>query len=491
MSKTIIAVGGTGQEIALACLRMAHLANIELPFVILIDADQGSGGNTGLRTRTEELQDLERFLKTAYGLPKLLALAKPLANNIKARNLSDMASLFASAGKVSGPVGSVLSVLFAEKQQRTSIVDGFHGQPTVGAVAVCDQFLHARPDDGDHVLQIVEERTRPGEAHFVVLAGSTTGGTGPGTIPPLSKKLIEWRSSRHPERSIEVSGLVQLQWFEPREDGEISWSRKPDIDLVRLQRNSACLVRQYHSGLESMLDRLILLSLPRIVGRTSAGANHQPETLHWLNVLSGWIANELLYYGATMANLPRGKLYGFALQEDRSVENLRFELPERVLSVEEALKATLGVERFGNALQSQLRAGRPDIAMPKAVYGLAARLHKKGGGSAIEEFVRQLSELLAGDKRATDWFFAACASRLRPDGRSPRDPSDIGGAFLVDKARLEAGASWRAYSSALEHKFAGDLLQEVGVQSLPEPPQDAAVEVYRRVRKKSLAQPAG
>lgn len=39
MSKVLAAVGGTGQEIALACLRLCHMAGLEIPRVFVFDSD--------------------------------------------------------------------------------------------------------------------------------------------------------------------------------------------------------------------------------------------------------------------------------------------------------------------------------------------------------------------------------------------------------------------------------------------------------------------
>ena len=66
MSKILIAVGGAGQEIALACLRLCHMSGIEMPTVLVVDSDQGAS-MARIRTRSDELEHFARFLKQTQG----------------------------------------------------------------------------------------------------------------------------------------------------------------------------------------------------------------------------------------------------------------------------------------------------------------------------------------------------------------------------------------------------------------------------------------
>src|SRR5271163_2486000 len=63
MAKFLIAVGGTGQEIALSCLRLCHMAGdgVELPWVYVLDSDIGEGDTEPQKTRFKVLAEIERY----------------------------------------------------------------------------------------------------------------------------------------------------------------------------------------------------------------------------------------------------------------------------------------------------------------------------------------------------------------------------------------------------------------------------------------------
>src|SRR5437870_1563167 len=95
MSKILIAVGGTGQEIALACLRLCHMAGSEPPTVLVVDSDQGTS-QAGVRTRSQELEHFSRFLRHTRGQDFTVFL-RPLAENIRERQIETLRSLFSPA----------------------------------------------------------------------------------------------------------------------------------------------------------------------------------------------------------------------------------------------------------------------------------------------------------------------------------------------------------------------------------------------------------
>ncbi|MBI4303853.1 MAG: hypothetical protein HY665_05900 [Chloroflexi bacterium] len=210
MSRVLIAVGGTGQEIALACLRLCHMAGIEPPLIVIVDSDQGTGRRDP-PTRTDELQRFKVFFKQTWG-QEFVDFVTPFAQNVPGRPLKTLRGLFSPAGETPPLIQDLLFLLFSPSQQGTGISDGFHGKPTVGSVAVADYMEET--EFKQQFLDRLSTLTEPKSPHFIVLAGSTTGGTGPGTIPPLSEKLMAWRKGLNPPRNIQISGVVQLEWFQ-------------------------------------------------------------------------------------------------------------------------------------------------------------------------------------------------------------------------------------------------------------------------------------
>jgi len=488
MSRVLIAVGGTGQEIALACLRLCHMAGIEIPWVIVIDSDQGSG-TSEVSTRSDEIQRLATFLKETRRQDHVVFL-KPLAENIRERRVETLRSLFSPANIDPPPpkIQEVLSFLFTTDQQKTRVVDGFHGSPTVGSVAVEDYFLQG--EFQKEFVDRIDELTKPDAPHFIVLAGSTTGGTGPGAIPPVSRKIMEWRRQLKPERDIEVSGIVQLQWFQPQKVDGVKGSQHPDVDLRRLQENSACLVRQYGAELASLFDRLVLLSLPEVVLRVSAGPNHQPETLHWVNILSGWIVTKLMHESYTLKEeLKRGAIYGYALDAEKSpLDHFTFPRNAKHIYLKQALDATRVMAAFGTALNAQIGHGRLDPALPRETYQFLRAIQQLPRGDyALTSFLKTFSDFCRMDQTVISWFRDACTSRFNPrDPGSDRDSRDIKHAFRVPTEQLttdvRSSGKLLQQPKPLKQDFVAFLLREAKAHIEGSDHEATAVSLYRDLR---------
>ncbi len=485
MSRVLIAVGGTGQEIALACLRLCHMAGIEPPWVIIIDSDTGASASE-VSTRSDKIQQWATFLKNTRRQDCVVFL-KPLRENIKERRVETLRSLFSPANLTPPKIQELLSVLFTTHQQETRVVDGFHGRPTVGSVAVEDYFLQG--EFKEDFVDRIDELTKPDAPHFIVLAGSTTGGTGPGAIPPVSRKIMEWRKL-HLDRHIEVSGVVQLQWFQPQKVDGVTWSQRPDVDLRRLQQNSACLVKQYGAELKDLFDRLVLLSLPKEILRVSAGPNHQPETLHWLNILSGWIVTELMYEGDTLKEkLKQGGIYGYALDAEKSpLDHFTFQRNKRHISLKQAVDATRVMAAFGTALNNQIGHGRLDPALPRETYRFLGAIRQLPRGDyALTSFLKAFSDYCGMDQAAINWFRDACASRFNPsDPGSDRDSRDIKQAFRLSMEQVttdvRSAGKLLKQAKSLEQDIVALLLREANAHVEGSDHEATAVGLYRDLR---------
>jgi len=97
----------------------------------------------------------------------------------------------------------------------------------------------------------------------------------------------------------------------------ISTSLDPDVDEQMLDRNAACLMQSYiDRRLDKSIDAIFLIGLPRRVPRVSQGGSMQAETQHYVCVLSGLAAvNMLTRESAAMlcGEDPRG-FYSYQLE---------------------------------------------------------------------------------------------------------------------------------------------------------------------------------
>lgn len=484
MGKLLIAVGGTGQEIALATLRLSHMAGVTPPTVLVFDADRREA-KEGVATRADELRRLGESLRVVHG-GRLVNFFVPLANTADGRSVDNLVSLFGAEERRGNHIQEVLSLLLTARQQTMALVDGFHGDPTVGSFAAMDYLR--RPQFANGFKAAMERLTGSDPPHFVVVAGSTGGGTGSSVIPLLSRHLTTWRHQRQLTQEVDISGVLQLPWFDPVEKGDVPWSRPPEVDVGRLRQNSVGLVDRHLADLDQLMDRLVLLGLPLSVGRVSAGSDHQPETKHCLNVLSGWMAAELLTVGRTMDRLTHGGLYGYALNERRPM--LHFHANDGSVSLSTAVNATRVLSAFGRALSTQLQPARLDVSLPRNVYRFLAVL-LGGGREAVGQFLETFRQVCSMDEEIFAWFDEACRSGWRPaDGAGPHQARDHLDAFGVSAgdlattsraaARLVRDAKW------LEHDFVAHLLGAARIRPTTTDPKATALALYRALKRELL-----
>lgn len=410
MSKIIAAIGGTGQEVALACLRLCHLGEFEIPRIFVFDSDDfdpdTTKGESG--TRSQRLRELGRFLSAVNGKMDTVTFQSVVDGDHQNDNV---VSLFSTSNVPSPEVKDLLDLLISPQQQSVKITDGFHGEPTVGAIAFADA-IGVRAWKAFE-LKLNEETQLPGE-HFVVLTGGTAGGTGPGVLPVLAGEVMNWKRNRRPDLpNVNVSLLVQLPWFRiaDRADG--------DIEFEAMQHNSACLVKQYHNDLDRLGDRVVLLGLPDVVDRKSSGPNRQPETLHYINLVSGWLAAEML-----SDSVPRQKMLTsgvYALSFDDDEDPLELTLTgrgdgnvKRLLRVREAIQASSLGRAFCLALAEQCRYPR-DISLPVEIWRLAERL-----GTELDGFRRAIELLGNEEEEVITWFDDVCSDRTHGSNDLPR-----------------------------------------------------------------------
>jgi hypothetical protein len=435
MSKIIAAVGGAGQEVALASLRIAYMAGLQLPRVFVFDSDQFDRAQevAGEPTRSQILRSLGEFVRYVDdGNP--VEFVQPVD---RSRMIENVSNLFGEANLTPKPVADILSVLLTERQRNTRIIDGFHGEPTVGAMTfadcVCSDRLDAFVDgvrQNDRVVKpgLAQLTERADVPHSLVIAGGTAGGTGPGVVPVLSRRVDEWRREQAARRrapdhlALDLSIFVQLPWFQIT-----NGNPEEDIAVARMQRNSACLVRHYATDLERMADRVVLCGLPKMVTRPSAGPHHQPETLHYLNVLSGCTTCELLNPQSTLrASMADRAIYGLAMDDGKSaLDVVQVTLDSPLNNIKEVpLRRVIDASRvwlaFVIGLDHQLSQPK-ELALPRPIWQLARKL----GGTRTTDLRAELQRIAAREQEMLTWFVTACRAATIIGGTRDREDQQV------------------------------------------------------------------
>lgn len=446
MSKILAAVGGTGQEVALACLRLCHMADLEVPKIFVFDSDDFDPDKTKgqSETRSQKLRSLGQFVGRVTGQDELVQFQFVIDGD---RQNDNVVSLFSSSNLAAPRVRDLLDLLITTKQQAARITDGFHGEPTVGAIAFADAIGIGAWKDFETKLN--EETQLPGE-HFVVLTGGTSGGTGPGVLPVLAGEVMNWKRKRKLQKpeapNVNVSLIVQLPWF------RIADREKGDIEFEAMQHNSACLVKQYQRDLEILADRVVLIGLPDVVDRKSSGPNRQPETVHYVNLVSGWLAAELLVESETREKMSDTGVYALSFEDNENP--LELTLTKRTdarakiqLRLRDAVQASSIASLFCRSLAEQ--CGSPaDIALPSEIWLMAERI-----GAELRLFGTALTGLGSDEEATVTWFRRVCENK----SHGSNDPPSI---FVAD---IDKESGWRAGTQRLglpkqEHNLVGRLI---------------------------------
>ncbi len=401
MSRILAAIGGTGQEIALACLRLCHVTNFEIPKVFVFDSDSFDPDTTKGQTdtRSHRLRELGKFIQGIGGNGNPVTFQSVIDRNYQNETV---ASLFSSSNILAPETCDLLDLLITESQQQVPIVDGFHGEPSIGAIAFADAVSIGAWREFEERLN--EETQLPGQ-HFVLLAGGTAGGTGPGVLPVLAGEVMNWKQARPPEApKVNISLVVQLPWF------RLTDRKQSDIEFEAMQRNSACLVKQYSSQLARLGDRVALIGLQDVADRKTSGPHHQPEAVHYLNLISGWLSAELLAESETQGRMLDRGVYALAFEDNEdplglTLTGLTDAKEKRRVRLREALQAASIAAVFCETLDEQCRYSK-DIAVPSEVWRVAARL-----GSELGEFRKTLRNLGLQEKTVIEWFSEVCSGR--------------------------------------------------------------------------------
>ncbi|MGR3218674.1 MAG: hypothetical protein ACUZ8H_02505 [Candidatus Anammoxibacter sp.] len=191
MASYFIAVGGTGQNVALTYIRLSALCGFSQTEIYLMDMDQSGGLAKELSLGSAGREDAIPLIKFNSSIVEKLG-TKDFSHLFEDPNFPD--------------IPDVLKVLFKNRHLQTPINDGIFARPSVGASALAVKFDRiAGGLEEDEVLdELILKLT---EKDTVVICGSIFGGTGAGGVPTLA----EYINSRQPGIRIIIIDL--LKWF--------------------------------------------------------------------------------------------------------------------------------------------------------------------------------------------------------------------------------------------------------------------------------------
>jgi hypothetical protein len=196
----LVAVGGTGQHVALAFVELAVLCEwfTYLPAIRLWLFDADAGGRPGAGSAWEELTPQVGFLRRPSNRGGS-QWADPGTGHQRPYPDVDGAGTFADT-----VCKDIAGLLFTEDQQSVNFRNGYYGQPAV-ASTVFGSVLGSS-DRNPQLTQLLGVPSTSGVR--IVVAGSAVGGTGSGCMPRLVEQL--GNSSTMDGR---LMALLYLPWF--------------------------------------------------------------------------------------------------------------------------------------------------------------------------------------------------------------------------------------------------------------------------------------
>lgn len=337
MSNVLIGVGGSGQHVVHAYLRMLALTAcraIDVPHVYIVDAD-ARVGEAGLCSDIAELH--QRLTQpVAQDSRASFALIRPYFEphvdskpGLAYKNLeldacpAVIKDIFLTDDPVDGAHASA-------NDQTVDLLQGMMANAKVGAMAFGFKVMRVGSDQSSIDVNFGAP-DRSGKASFNLLAdvkrarvavvGSSFGGTGSGVIPAL----VRFLSAQAAGRPAAVRAFMTLPWFEIDAGGNSAASiQAGGIDPKK--RNAALGLRTYLSELDNAAGNanyVVAQFLGAAAMRPDRGNYNQGEDPHVFNlVLATSIQSFLLETVDTGAvaggGHARRKLYG--MFTDRSEE---------------------------------------------------------------------------------------------------------------------------------------------------------------------------
>lgn len=397
-----IGVGGTGQMVLAAYLRLARMAGFTpAPFFIVDSDTEGRLGGSLVRLRSE----VDEVVGGNPPAERWMIDPFPTADAER----KTFGGLF---GNLAGERRELFECLFSEETEKTQIRTGMYGRPAIGATCIRYKLLQ---EDDD--LMELKNSLRGGEKH-IVLVGSCFGGTGSGGVPMLASELAKLRDEGY---KLRVDAVVFLPWFRlVLPEGDLDPHNKELHDRLNreFEPNAAAGIHYFKRQLKEHVDTLVLLGVPdRAQVERESSEKDQEEEPHILNLLAATLIQNH-FQGALEP--PRG-VTGYWFEEDEGLH------PRSLLVHRAASSAPLSLAQVIHraylrsqwlGLLSTLFANYSKLPRSHRPVFLQAALHQLQGttlneAKVIAAIAERLSKLQKRAEEHMDWV-----RRMRGKGNS-------------------------------------------------------------------------
>ncbi|RMG51878.1 MAG: hypothetical protein D6723_09810 [Acidobacteria bacterium] len=374
MSSLLIAVGGTGQHVALAASRLVFLGALPRMELAIIDSDDSS--------------ELASALRTFGGTIEPPYTEHPLINGDKIFSPFDKTEkrdpqfqeLFLNS-RTPDVEREIFELCFEDRSATLSIKDGMFGRPSVGATV----FTYNKKQQLHPIFKAARQ------ADPIFIAGSMVGGTGAGLIHQLVKAI------HSEEEGKRLYGLIFLRWFRvpPNIVGQT-------IDDGTLDRNMRYGLDYFFKDTRSLLKASLLIGVPDSppadeVKPLMLEAGKTDEKKHYLHVIAAFGMHKLPNIAVTEQT--EGSIYAAAFTSaEKMYEESWREKPlhwfvNRARFVNEILKYASS-PKFKAELSASFRFfGRKPENVGRGLYEAIAQYDKARRKTVIDEMAKTWSRL--------------------------------------------------------------------------------------------------
>jgi hypothetical protein len=278
--KHLVLIGGSGQHVGLAFLRLLNLFNIYLDpknFIIwLIDADKTGESYSRLINQIQQ-----------QNIPEMDAI-NPFPDQWGSKTFSAVIA----GQRCSQLEKDLFHLEFGDKYDNILINEGAHGCPPVGA-SIMKVALHG--NNNANYLKFIELLRQGGDDSIVMMVGSSFGGTGAGGLPNLGEDLFD---RLHDKIKLNLNSCIL--------DNLFSLPQKPELDLDtrtvslsgdRLKANSSStLAFNADQKLQTIFRTTIIIGHPNDPGlRANIGFRLQPEHISFLYPMAAMLISKVLF----------------------------------------------------------------------------------------------------------------------------------------------------------------------------------------------------
>lgn|GEM_PF-4658181 len=308
MSNVVIGVGGSGQHIVHAYLRVLALGNakaVDVPHVYIIDADAQSQQIANRRSQlVPDIQNLHEYLRNRGINSKTkeanFDIIRPYSQQLSTN--SDLTVKNVLLAQKSNTTEEI-NAFFYDQDLNIKVSEGMHANPKVGSTIFGEKLGRVLDSSGKidtnnkqllqkEFLSLFDDDVTGINTTDcnIVIVGSVFGGTGSGIIPTLARTFNEIINNSSSGQTINLATVATLPWFQlkPGDDGATGSA----FDVAKLKRNTAFALRNFQYELQSNNNNAVSSifiqsgSQWQDIQRPSAGDFDQPEHIHVINLLA-------------------------------------------------------------------------------------------------------------------------------------------------------------------------------------------------------------